>query len=182
MTWLIITWIEELLCFHYCTVTPISIEGVGPLPQSGPSFFHSPEKTNQTLALERSFHLFCILIGYIVDVEMRDIQLVAICNLPRYTLLNPTLWPWNDAHLPCCDKLKTDHDIWSSATFVSFCPSSSFHTSTINCEDCGKDGVFHQYAHEASSPRICDTSGYWTPEEAVGQSNITLCVCVCTYV
>lgn len=41
----------------------------------------------------------------------------------------------------------------------------------INCGDCEKDGVFHQYAYEATSPHICDTSGYWTPDEAVGQSN-----------
>ncbi len=54
--------------------------------------------------------------------------------------------------------------------------------SAINCGDCEKDGVFHQYAHEATSPRICDTSGYWTPEEAVGQSKITVCVCVCVCV
>uniref|UniRef100_A0AAQ4R5I2 Pappalysin 2 n=1 Tax=Gasterosteus aculeatus aculeatus TaxID=481459 RepID=A0AAQ4R5I2_GASAC len=34
------------------------------------------------------------------------------------------------------------------------------------------DGVFHQYASEATSPRICDTSGYWTPEEAVGPPDV----------
>ncbi|KAF3858509.1 hypothetical protein F7725_011710 [Dissostichus mawsoni] len=45
--------------------------------------------------------------------------------------------------------------------------NSSFHVSGINCGDCEKDGVLHQYASEATSPRICDTSGYWTPEEAV---------------
>uniref|UniRef100_A0A3Q3M9T1 Pappalysin 2 n=1 Tax=Mastacembelus armatus TaxID=205130 RepID=A0A3Q3M9T1_9TELE len=38
--------------------------------------------------------------------------------------------------------------------------------------DCEKDGVFHQYADAASSPRICDTSGYWTPEEAVGPPDV----------
>uniref|UniRef100_A0A4W6BSM2 Pappalysin 2 n=1 Tax=Lates calcarifer TaxID=8187 RepID=A0A4W6BSM2_LATCA len=38
--------------------------------------------------------------------------------------------------------------------------------------DCEKDGVFHQYAYEATSPRICDTSGYWTPEEAVGPPDV----------
>uniref|UniRef100_A0A8C9Z982 Pappalysin 2 n=1 Tax=Sander lucioperca TaxID=283035 RepID=A0A8C9Z982_SANLU len=38
--------------------------------------------------------------------------------------------------------------------------------------DCMKDGVFHQYASEATSPRICDTSGYWTPEEAVGPPDV----------
>uniref|UniRef100_A0A3Q3FZI8 Pappalysin 2 n=1 Tax=Labrus bergylta TaxID=56723 RepID=A0A3Q3FZI8_9LABR len=40
------------------------------------------------------------------------------------------------------------------------------------CGDCEKDSVFHQYAHEATSPRICDTSGYWTPEEAVGPPDV----------
>ncbi|XP_041847930.1 pappalysin-2 [Melanotaenia boesemani] len=50
--------------------------------------------------------------------------------------------------------------------------SSSFHVSGINCGDCEKDGIFHQYAHEASSPRICDTSGYWTPEEAIGPPDV----------
>uniref|UniRef100_A0A3Q3M245 Pappalysin 2 n=1 Tax=Mastacembelus armatus TaxID=205130 RepID=A0A3Q3M245_9TELE len=51
-------------------------------------------------------------------------------------------------------------------------PSSTFHVSGINCGDCEKDGVFHQYADAASSPRICDTSGYWTPEEAVGPPDV----------
>uniref|UniRef100_A0AAQ4RN02 Pappalysin 2 n=1 Tax=Gasterosteus aculeatus aculeatus TaxID=481459 RepID=A0AAQ4RN02_GASAC len=37
---------------------------------------------------------------------------------------------------------------------------------------CETDGVFHQYASEATSPRICDTSGYWTPEEAVGPPDV----------
>ncbi|XP_078791697.1 pappalysin-2 isoform X3 [Oryzias latipes] len=50
--------------------------------------------------------------------------------------------------------------------------SSSFHGSGISCGDCEKDGVFHQYAYEASSPRICDTSGYWTPEEATGPPDV----------
>ncbi|MBN3318689.1 PAPP2 protein, partial [Atractosteus spatula] len=36
-----------------------------------------------------------------------------------------------------------------------------------NCGDCEEDGSFHQYAHRATSPRVCDSSGYWTPEEAV---------------
>uniref|UniRef100_A0A8C9ZJF3 Pappalysin 2 n=1 Tax=Sander lucioperca TaxID=283035 RepID=A0A8C9ZJF3_SANLU len=51
-------------------------------------------------------------------------------------------------------------------------PLSSIHVSGINCGDCEKDGVFHQYASEATSPRICDTSGYWTPEEAVGPPDV----------
>nr|XP_019955585.1 PREDICTED: pappalysin-2 [Paralichthys olivaceus] len=50
--------------------------------------------------------------------------------------------------------------------------SSSFHMSVVNCGDCEKDGDFHQYAYEATSPRICDTSGYWTPEEAVGPPDV----------
>ncbi|XP_068197648.1 pappalysin-2 isoform X1 [Antennarius striatus] len=50
--------------------------------------------------------------------------------------------------------------------------SSSLHMSAVNCGDCEKDGIFHQYAHEATSPRICDTSGYWTPEEAVGAPDV----------
>uniref|UniRef100_A0A3Q3MW81 Pappalysin 2 n=1 Tax=Labrus bergylta TaxID=56723 RepID=A0A3Q3MW81_9LABR len=53
-----------------------------------------------------------------------------------------------------------------------FCLSSSLHGSAISCGDCEKDSVFHQYAHEATSPRICDTSGYWTPEEAVGPPDV----------
>lgn len=48
--------------------------------------------------------------------------------------------------------------------------SSTF--SGVNCGDCENDGVFHQYAYEAASPRICDTSGYWTPEEAVGPPDV----------
>lgn len=37
------------------------------------------------------------------------------------------------------------------------------------CDDCAEDGTFRQYVHEASSPRVCDSSGYWTPEEAEGK-------------
>ena len=37
------------------------------------------------------------------------------------------------------------------------------------CDDCAEDGTFRQYVHEASSPRVCDSSGYWTPEEAEGE-------------
>ncbi|XP_015273228.1 PREDICTED: pappalysin-2 [Gekko japonicus] len=40
------------------------------------------------------------------------------------------------------------------------------------CGNCAEDGTFSQYAHEASSPRICDSSGYWTPEEAVGPPDV----------
>ncbi|KAM7401317.1 hypothetical protein PAMA_005486 [Pampus argenteus] len=52
--------------------------------------------------------------------------------------------------------------------------SSSFHVPGVSCGECEKDGVFHQYANEATSPRICDTSGYWTPEEAVGPPDVEL--------
>ncbi|GAB0192742.1 pappalysin-2 [Grus japonensis] len=40
------------------------------------------------------------------------------------------------------------------------------------CDDCAEDGTFHQYVHEASSPRVCDSSGYWTPEEAEGPPDV----------
>ncbi|KAM6948741.1 LOW QUALITY PROTEIN: pappalysin-2 [Aplochiton taeniatus] len=42
----------------------------------------------------------------------------------------------------------------------------------VSCSDCEADGTFHQYAHKASSPRVCDTSGYWTPEEAIGPPDV----------
>jgi len=38
----------------------------------------------------------------------------------------------------------------------------------INCHLCDENGALHQYAHEATSPHACDSTGYWTPEEAVG--------------
>ncbi|KAM9378975.1 pappalysin-2 [Phaethornis superciliosus] len=40
------------------------------------------------------------------------------------------------------------------------------------CDDCEEDGTFRQYVHEASSPRVCDSSGYWTPEEAEGPPDV----------
>nr|DBA17988.1 TPA: hypothetical protein GDO54_016289 [Pyxicephalus adspersus] len=40
------------------------------------------------------------------------------------------------------------------------------------CELCAADGSFQQYAYQASSPRVCDNSGYWTPEEAVGPPDV----------
>ncbi|XP_069497247.1 pappalysin-2 [Ambystoma mexicanum] len=40
------------------------------------------------------------------------------------------------------------------------------------CEDCAEDGTFRQYAHDASSTRVCDSSGYWTPAEAVGPPDV----------
>ncbi|KAG7456967.1 hypothetical protein MATL_G00241530 [Megalops atlanticus] len=42
----------------------------------------------------------------------------------------------------------------------------------VSCRYCEDDGTFHQYAHEATSPRACDSSGYWTPEEAVGPPDV----------
>uniref|UniRef100_A0A3B3ZES9 Sushi domain-containing protein n=1 Tax=Periophthalmus magnuspinnatus TaxID=409849 RepID=A0A3B3ZES9_9GOBI len=50
--------------------------------------------------------------------------------------------------------------------------SSALGFSTVDCGLCESDGVFHQYAFEAASPRVCDTSGYWTPEEAVGPPDV----------
>uniref|UniRef100_A0A8C6Y7M9 Pappalysin 2 n=1 Tax=Naja naja TaxID=35670 RepID=A0A8C6Y7M9_NAJNA len=41
------------------------------------------------------------------------------------------------------------------------------------CGNCAEDGTFIQYVHEASSPLICDSSGYWTPKEAVGPPDVT---------
>ncbi|KAM4560705.1 LOW QUALITY PROTEIN: pappalysin-2-like [Fundulus diaphanus] len=61
---------------------------------------------------------------------------------------------------------------WLPPMRGSLFESSQFHVSGIDCGDCEKDGVFHQYAFQASSPRICDTSGYWTPEEAVGPPDV----------
>ncbi|XP_028936958.1 pappalysin-2 [Ornithorhynchus anatinus] len=40
------------------------------------------------------------------------------------------------------------------------------------CGVCTEDGTFHQYVHTASSRRVCDSSGYWTPEEAVGPPDV----------
>ncbi|XP_032421623.1 pappalysin-2 [Xiphophorus hellerii] len=61
---------------------------------------------------------------------------------------------------------------WLPPLRGSLFQSSSFRVPGIDCGDCEKDGVFHQYAFQASSPRICDTSGYWTPEEAVGPPDV----------
>ncbi|XP_068921606.1 pappalysin-2 [Petaurus breviceps papuanus] len=40
------------------------------------------------------------------------------------------------------------------------------------CGVCTEDGTFRQYVHSASSRRVCDSSGYWTPEEAVGPPDV----------
>ncbi|XP_044904337.1 pappalysin-2 isoform X1 [Felis catus] len=40
------------------------------------------------------------------------------------------------------------------------------------CGACTEDGTFRQYVHAASSRRVCDSSGYWTPEEAVGPPDV----------
>ncbi|KAM4642162.1 pappalysin-2 [Discoglossus pictus] len=44
--------------------------------------------------------------------------------------------------------------------------------SGSDCGFCAADGSFHQYVHQATSPRVCDSSGYWTPEEAVGSPDV----------
>ncbi|XP_005937051.1 pappalysin-2 [Haplochromis burtoni] len=61
---------------------------------------------------------------------------------------------------------------WLPPIRGSLYQSSSLRVSEINCGDCEKDGIFHQYAYEASSTHICDTSGYWTPEEATGPPDV----------
>ncbi|KAM5238615.1 pappalysin-2 [Ctenodactylus gundi] len=40
------------------------------------------------------------------------------------------------------------------------------------CGACSEDGMFRQYVYTASSRRVCDSSGYWTPEEAVGPPDV----------
>ncbi|EDL39353.1 mCG123708 [Mus musculus] len=40
------------------------------------------------------------------------------------------------------------------------------------CSACTEDGTFRQYVYKASSGRVCDSSGYWTPEEAVGPPDV----------
>ncbi|XP_039591587.1 pappalysin-2 isoform X2 [Polypterus senegalus] len=40
------------------------------------------------------------------------------------------------------------------------------------CEQCNENGAFLQYAYYATSPRKCDSSGYWTPEEAIGSPDV----------
>ncbi|XP_051004288.1 pappalysin-2 [Acomys russatus] len=40
------------------------------------------------------------------------------------------------------------------------------------CGSCTQDGAFRQYVHKASSGRVCDASGFWTPEEAVGPPDV----------
>ncbi|XP_028834109.1 pappalysin-2 isoform X2 [Denticeps clupeoides] len=42
----------------------------------------------------------------------------------------------------------------------------------VSCQSCDENGVLHQYAYEATSPHTCDSSGYWTPEEAVGAPDV----------
>uniref|UniRef100_A0A3Q2YZ81 Pappalysin 2 n=1 Tax=Hippocampus comes TaxID=109280 RepID=A0A3Q2YZ81_HIPCM len=45
-------------------------------------------------------------------------------------------------------------------------------TGPLCARECEKDGVLHQYAYEAASPRKCDTSGYWAPDEAIGPPDV----------
>ncbi|KAI5103983.1 pappalysin-2 isoform X1, partial [Silurus meridionalis] len=42
----------------------------------------------------------------------------------------------------------------------------------VNCQLCDEHGALHQYAYKATSPHSCDSSGYWTPEEAVGAPDV----------
>uniref|UniRef100_A0A673G2A6 Pappalysin-2-like n=1 Tax=Sinocyclocheilus rhinocerous TaxID=307959 RepID=A0A673G2A6_9TELE len=42
----------------------------------------------------------------------------------------------------------------------------------MSCHLCDENGALHQYAHEATSPHACDSTGYWTPEEAVGAPDV----------
>lgn len=42
----------------------------------------------------------------------------------------------------------------------------------VSCGDCTDDGTLRQYAYDATSPRVCDSSGYWTPAEAVGPPDV----------
>ncbi|XP_051556019.1 pappalysin-2-like [Myxocyprinus asiaticus] len=42
----------------------------------------------------------------------------------------------------------------------------------VSCQLCDENGAFHQYAYEATSPHACDSTGYWTPEEAVGAPDV----------
>uniref|UniRef100_A0A672KPR9 Pappalysin 2 n=1 Tax=Sinocyclocheilus grahami TaxID=75366 RepID=A0A672KPR9_SINGR len=44
--------------------------------------------------------------------------------------------------------------------------------SDMSCHLCDENGALHQYAHEATSPHACDSTGYWTPEEAVGAPDV----------
>ncbi|XP_061746548.1 pappalysin-2-like [Nerophis ophidion] len=44
--------------------------------------------------------------------------------------------------------------------------------SEVSCQECEGGGVFQQYAQEATSTRVCDTSGYWTPDEAIGKPDV----------
>ncbi|KAL4656120.1 pappalysin-2 [Arapaima gigas] len=42
----------------------------------------------------------------------------------------------------------------------------------VNCRSCSEVGALLQYVDKATSPRACDSSGYWTPEEAVGPPDV----------
>ncbi|XP_016302321.1 pappalysin-2-like [Sinocyclocheilus anshuiensis] len=42
----------------------------------------------------------------------------------------------------------------------------------MSCHLCDENGALHQYAYEATSPHACDSTGYWTPEEAVGAPDV----------
>ncbi|TSM20240.1 Pappalysin-2 [Bagarius yarrelli] len=42
----------------------------------------------------------------------------------------------------------------------------------VNCQLCDEHRALHQYAYKAYSPHSCDSSGYWTPDEAVGAPDV----------
>ncbi|XP_052404990.1 pappalysin-2-like isoform X1 [Carassius gibelio] len=42
----------------------------------------------------------------------------------------------------------------------------------MSCHLCDENGALNQYAYEATSPHACDSTGYWTPEEAVGAPDV----------
>lgn len=48
----------------------ISAEGAGPLPRSPPSFYGRPERTNQTPALDGTFHVIVFLAAITEEGEV----------------------------------------------------------------------------------------------------------------
>ncbi|XP_053104586.1 pappalysin-2 isoform X3 [Hemicordylus capensis] len=88
--------------------------------------------------------------------ERRD----GVCNME----CNNMLHNFDDGD--CCNPKVTN------VRKTCFDPDSLQRESGNFCGNCAEDGTFSQYVHEASSPRICDSSGYWTPEEAVGPPDV----------
>ncbi|XP_011359585.1 pappalysin-2 [Pteropus vampyrus] len=59
------------------------------------------------------------------------------------------------------------------SNYMSYTGIATVSTSLGSvCDACAEDGTFRQYVHSASSRRVCDSSGYWTPEEAVGPPDV----------